>query len=328
VAVACGGGSSPSGPDAPTPGTPVTGVVFYDENANGLLDGNEVVRLPGVTVSIGGHTASSGTGGRFTVEGVPAGARQATPQADTLPAYFMAGAPVPVTAPQAGGEVAVPAVLAIGSQARPNIYLAFGDSITAGDGSSTGDGYREFLAADLRSYWGRADVLDGGRPGTKSDVGEAKMAGDVAAYRPAYALILYGTNDWNNAACRNDFPCDTIDNLRSMVQQARDGGAMPVVGTIPPVNPAYVDRQAADRNDWVQRMNALVRTMAQQERAPIAEVHGDFLKQPSLSALFADDKHPNDDGYHVMSRSFFDAITRPLAGSAAAAGARVLLERP
>jgi lysophospholipase L1-like esterase len=330
VAAACGGGSSPTDPGTPTPppGTPVTGVVFYDENANGLLDPAEVVRLPGVTVSIGGRTAASGTGGRFTVDGVAAGAQQATLRPESLPAYFAAGTPVNVSTPQTGGEIAVPAVLAIGSRSRPNVYLAFGDSITSGEGSSDGGGYRDFLAAQLRSYWGRADVLNGGRPGTKSNDGEGKIAGDVASYRPAYVLILYGTNDWNTAACRNAFPCDTVDNLRSMIVQSRAGGAMPIVGTIPPVNPLYVDRQAEDRNDWVKRMNVLVRAMAAQERAPVADVHGAFLSQASLPPLFSDFLHPNDQGYLVMSRSFFDAVTKPLAGSAAAAGPPLVFDRP
>jgi lysophospholipase L1-like esterase len=329
VAAACGG-SSPGDPGTPTPppGTPISGAVFYDENANGLLDPTEVVRLPGVTVSIGGRTAPSGAGGRFTVDGVAAGAQQATVRPESLPAYYAPGTPVGVTAPQNGGDVAVPAVLAIGARARPNLYLAFGDSITWGEGSSGDVGYRDFLAVELRSYWGRADILNGGRPGTKSNDGAAKIAGDVASYRPAYVLILYGTNDWNTPACRNAFPCDTVDNLRSIVEQSRDGGAMPVVGTIPPVNPLYVDRQAEARNLWVQQMNVLVRAMAAQERAPVAEVYGDFMKQPSLPALFADDKHPNDQGYLVMSRSFFDAITKPLAGSAAAAGPPLVLDRP
>ena len=328
MAAACGGGS-PTDPGTPTPpGTPVTGFVFYDENANGLLDATEVVRLPGVTVSIGGHTATSGTGGRFTVDGVAAGAQQATLRPESLPAYFTAGTPVSVTAPQTGGDVAVPAVLAIGARARPNVYLAFGDSITWGEGSSDGGGYRDFLDVQLRAYWGAGDTINDGIPGTKSAVGESRIASSLSRYRPAYVLILYGTNDWNDAECRNSFPCYTIDALRSIVLQARYGGAMPVVGTIPPVNPLYVDRQAEERNDWVKRMNDLVRTMARQESAPIAEVHGDFLKQPSLSALFADDKHPNDQGYLVMSRSFFDAITKPLAGSAAAAGPPLILDRP
>jgi lysophospholipase L1-like esterase len=305
----------------------VTGVVFYDENANGTLDPAEAVRLPGVTVSIGGRTGSSTAGGRFTVDSVAAGAQQATLRPESLPAYYAAGTPVSVQAPQTGGEVPVPAVLAIGARARPNVYLAFGDSITWGEGSS-GDGYLDYLAADLRAFWGAADLINDGVPGTKSNRGESRIASSVARHRPAYVLVLYGTNDWNDAECRNEFPCYTIDALRSIVQQARDGGAMPVVGTIPPVNTAYRDRPYEERNDWVRRMNDLVRAMARQERAPVAEIHGDFLKQPSLPALYADYLHPNDEGYRLMSRSFFDAVTKPLAASSAAAGAPVLLERP
>jgi lysophospholipase L1-like esterase len=326
VAAACGGGGSPSGPTT-VPGTPVSGSVFYDENGNGVLDAPEAVRLPGVTVAIGGKTAASATGGRFTVSDVPSGPQEATISAGTLPAYFTAGPAVSLTAP-ASGEVALPAVLAIAAPMRKNVYLAFGDSISAGVGSTGSMGYRDFLAADLRAYWGRADVLNGGRSGTKTDVGEAKIWDDVAYYKPAYVLILYGTNDWNYAPCRNDFPCYTIDNLRSMVQQARAGGALPIVGTIPPVNPNYADRQAEDRNDWVRRMNALVKAMAAQERAPVADVHTAFLNQQSLPPLFADFLHPNDEGYRVMSRAFFDAITKPLAGSAQAAGLPLLLDRP
>ena len=326
VAAACGGGGSPSGPTV-VPGTPVSGSVFYDENGNGVLDASEVVRLPGVTVSIGGKTAASATGGRFTVSDVPAGAQQASIGAGTLPAYFSAGPAASVTAP-ATGEVALPAVLPIAASMRRNVYLAFGDSISAGEGSTGSAGYRDVLATDLRAYWGRADVLNGGRSGTKSDVGAAKVWDDVAGYKPAYVLILYGTNDWNNGACRSDFPCYTIDNLRTMIRDTRAGGALPIVGTIPPVNPNYVDRQAEDRNDWVKRMNALIKAMAAQERAPVADVHAAFSSQSSLPPLFADFLHPNDEGYRVMSRAFFDAITKPLAGSAQAAGLPLLLDRP
>jgi lysophospholipase L1-like esterase len=329
TALAGCGGSSPGDPDGPTPppGTPVSGVVFYDENANGVLDAGEVVRLPSVTVSVGTRTGSSTAGGRFTVDGVAAGAQQATLRPESLPAYYAPGTPVSVQAPQAGGEIAVPAVMAIGARARPNVYMAFGDSITWGDGSD-GEGYRGYLAADLRAYWGKSDVINEGAPGTKSNRGEARIATALSRHRPAYVLILYGTNDWNDAECRHEFPCYTIDALRSIVVQSRDAGAMPVVGTIPPVNPAYTDRPAEERNDWVRRMNDLVRAMARQERAPIAEIHGDFLKQASVPALYSDYLHPNDQGYIVISRSFFDAITKPLAGSAAAAGPPLLLDRP
>jgi lysophospholipase L1-like esterase len=312
---ACSGGPS-SGPDGvptPVPKSPVSGFVFYDENGNGLFDPTEAVRLPGVTVAIGGATAQTTAGGRFTVE-APNGTQSAAVQPASLPAYFTPGTPVSLGVPQAG-DLAVPAALALGARERPNLYLAFGDSITWGDGSSNHGGYRDPLVADLQSYWGKADIYNDGVPGTKSNRGESRIGSSLAVRRPAYVLILYGTNDYNDAECRNTPPCYTIDALRSIIVQTREVGAFPVLGTIPPVNPAYVDKGAADRNDWVKLMNGYLRTMATQEQVAVADVYGDLLKQSNLAGLFNDQLHPNDDGYRVISRSFFNAITRPVGAS-------------
>jgi lysophospholipase L1-like esterase len=305
----------------------VSGFVYYDENGNGTFDPTETVRLPGVGVAMGGVTTSTVAGGRFSFPNVPNGAQTAQASPAALPAYFTPGAPLGVAVPPTG-DVAVPAVLAIGSRARPNIYLLFGDSITFGTGSSDGEGYGDELRADLRAYWGKADITNDGVPGTRSNKGEARVSASLATRRPAYLLILYGTNDWNDGECRNEFPCYTIDSLRSMVLQARDAGAFPVVGTIPPVNPSFLDRDAEARNDWVKRMNELVRAMAKQEGAALAEVHGDFLKQPSLPPLFDDFLHPNDEGYQVIARAFFNAITKPLATSGSGHAPAFFFELP
>jgi len=314
---ACGGGpGTPTDPGRPTPvpGHPVSGFVYYDENGNGALDASETVRLPNVTVSVGGRTGQSTAEGRFTVTDVPAGTQSASPTPDSLPAYFTAEAAVSVAVPQAGGELAVPATLPIAPN-KPNVYMAFGDSITAGDGAGPGESYPDWLQADLRAYWGKALILNQGVPGTKSNQGESRLLTLLARYRPAYVLILYGTNDWNEPQCRNPdlFPCFTIDALRSMILQSRDFGAQPIVGTIPPVNPAYTDKNVEERNQWVVAMNGLLRTMAQQERVQVAEVHADFAAEPDLRALFADEKHPSAEGYRVMARSWWNAITGPLS---------------
>jgi lysophospholipase L1-like esterase len=312
AAAACGGGS-PSGPDSsptPVPGSPVSGFVYYDENANGIADPPEIVRLPSVGVTVGGVSGSTTTGGRFSLPSVPNGSQAAQARPDALPAYFTPGAALTVPVPPAG-DVAVPAVLALGPRARANVYLAFGDSITWGQGSSDGNGYVDILEADLRAFWGQATLEADGEPGTKSNKGESRLGRSLNIARPAYVLILYGTNDWNEPECRDEFPCYTIEALRSMVHQTRDAGAFPVVGTIPPVNPSYTDRNPDARNDWVRRMNELVRAMAKEERAAVAEIHGDFLKQSSLPPLFADYLHPNDAGYRVIASSFFAAITKP-----------------
>jgi lysophospholipase L1-like esterase len=317
--VACGGGSpptGPSGPVSPTPGHPVSGFVFYDENDNGALDADEVVRLPGASVGVGGQTSRSATGGLFTVANVPSGSQPAQVLGAGLPAYFKAGVAVAVDVPQVtGAQVAVPATLEIGNN-RPNHFLAFGDSITVGEGGGPGGDYPSYLAADLRAFWGEAVVINAGVSGTRSKQGEPRMGLTVAQSRPAYSLILYGTNDWNDGACRSSFPCYTIDALRSMILQARDGGSNPIIGTIPPANPAYEDRNAAERNIWINDMNELIRQMANEEGVPIAEIHADFMAQPSLEAIFSDHVHPNEEGYVLMSRSWFNAITNPGATNA------------
>jgi len=317
LAVACGGGSSPTDPGGsptPVPGSPVSGFLYYDENANGTVDPTETVRLPSAGVTVGGEAASTTAGGRFSLPNVPNGLQTAQARPDALPAYFTPGGPLSVSVPPSG-DVAVPAVLALGARARANVYLAFGDSITWGEGSSDGSGYVDELQADLRAFWGKATAIKDGVPGTKSNKGESRLGISLNANRPAYVLILYGTNDWNDPECRETPPCYTVEALRSMVLQTRDAGAFPVDGTIPPVNPSYTDRDPAARNDWVKGMNDLVRAMAKQQGAPVADVHAEFLKQASLPTLFADYLHPNDAGFRVIASSFFGAITRPLSAS-------------
>ncbi len=54
------------------------------------------------------------------------------------------------------------------------------------------------------------------------------------------------------------------------------------------------------------------------EQVATAEIYDAFQSQPSLPPLFDDDKHPNDAGYRLISRAFFNAITRPRSTAASA----------
>ncbi len=325
----CGGGS-PSGPSSPSPtaapGSSVTGVIFYDENANGVADAAEIVRLPGVTVSIGGRTGTSSSLGRFTVDGVPSGSQAIALTTTGLPPYFTQGNPVSVEVPQAAGSaLAVSAVLRIGSN-KPNVYLAYGDSITAGDGSSDGSGYRSYLQADLRAQWGAANVPAEGLSGKTSNAGVVPLGAALFKHRPAYTLILFGTNDWKDAECRDErFPCYTINSLRAMIQDAKGNSSNPILGTIPPVNPKWVDKDAAERNEWVKRMNVQIRSMAKTEQTPVADIHALFSAVSDMSTLFDDPVHPNDRGYQLIGQAFLKAITQPQGSSSAS---RSIFSRP
>lgn len=319
----CGRGSpatvvvpSPSPTAVPTPASlhPVSGVVFYDENENGAVDDGEDVRLPHVVLTLGGSSAETDAEGSFAAATVPAGTRTVEIRPESLPPQFRAGRVPSVAVPlPEGARVPVPVVLPIGAN-RPNVYLAFGDSITAGDGSRGRRGYRAALQSSLRDYWGgRAEVINDGVESTRSDDGAARIGGSLAAERPAYALILYGTNDWNLSACHRVITCFTIENARSMIRQAKAAGTIPVLSTIVPVNPAYVGRLADERNFWVDETNKALVTMARAEGAIVADLNTAMkAESPDLPALFTDHVHPNDRGYGAMADAFFRALTRPV----------------
>jgi lysophospholipase L1-like esterase len=289
---ACGGGS-PAGPSGGGETHAVATVVYYDEDGSGALDAGEDSRLGGVTVAVAGRTALTDNGtGRAVVNGVPAG--QQTAEVRGLLPFFQPGA----------------ATLPIGNN-QPHTYMAFGDSITLGQGSRNGRGYTFPLESALRGFFGDAMIINQGQSGTKSSAGASRIGGNLRRTNPAYTLILYGTNDWNE--CGNSVPCYTIDSLRRIVQKTKMAHSLPVLGTILPANPSA---NPAGRNIWVSSMNELIRDMAAEEEALLVDVEAAFLAEGNIVPLFEDHVHPNDRGYEIIAREFFEAITRPDASAA------------
>ncbi len=308
VLVSSCGGSSPTTPTTttpPPPGYTVTATVFYDENENGQLDGQERVRLPGVQVVIGSASASSAPlTGQAIVSGIPEGPAAVGVRIETVPAYFK---PKQVPSIQVPGptSVQIPLTLDIGNN-HPNLYLGIGDSITYGDGSSAGTGgYRSKLQSLLHAQLGAGDVRTWGRSGTNSAEGASVMKKTLRWYDPAYTLILYGTNDWQE--CKN-WPvteCYTLDSLRSMVEDTRGWSSLPVLATILPANPKVAPRQ---RNEWIDEMNAKIKALAHQEGIAVADLNAEFKAQADMPSLYSDDLHPNDAGYEVMAQGWMKGI--------------------
>jgi lysophospholipase L1-like esterase len=328
-AIGCGG--SPAGPGpgpGPTaePGFDVAVLVYYDENGDGQAGATEGARVPGVTVDVAGRTGRTESGtGRVVVRGVPAGAHAVTIRPGALPPFYAAGAAASVTVPQpAGQEVRLAATLPIGSN-RPNTYMAFGDSLTLGLGSTDGAGYRMLLQDSLRGHFARGEVLNRGDDGTQADEGASRIGRGLRTFRPAYTLTMYGTNDWNNLECRTDFPCDVIESLATIVALCQDADSLPVLATIPPANPA---QEPPERNEWVARLNDEIRVLARSDGALLADVHAAFLRESDLPSLFSDHIHPNDRGYAVLAQAFFEAIRGPTTAGASGAWPGLLFAVP
>jgi len=271
-------------------------------------------------VVIGSGTGRSAVGtGIAQVSGIQAGSHSVSVRTDSLPWYFQPLPPVVVQVPGTS-EARVPLLLEIGRNNK-NLYLAMGDSITDGTGSSDGLGYQIKLQNLLGPHFGRAEVRKWGRQGDSSAETAEVTKLTLSWFNPAYTLVLLGTNDWHDQACQSRPPldCYTIDKLRQIVRDVKSWDSLPVLGTIPPVNPSLAP---ASRNAWYDGMNAGIKALGQQEQVLVADLNAEMKTSSNLAGLFADDVHPNDAGYQLLAQAWFKAITRARAAAAATAAPR------
>ena len=314
---ACGDGTSgPSGLPTPTPTThPIAVVAYLDENANGVFDPTEGTRIPNAEIVIGsakGTTAAPG--GQATVQ-APEGAQSLTVTAASLPPFYRPpAAPIQITVPS-GGQVMVPITIPRGSN-RLNVYMAFGDSITNGEPEvGDGNGYRQILQDMLRAHFNAGEVANEGRDATGSDFGADIITNRLAAVRPTFTLIHYGTNDWNLPACNSaskvPLPCFTTASLRYIVQEVNRSGGHAFLATIIPVNVGYDGRTPPERQDWVDQVNVTIKQVASEEGAVLVDLN-DAFKRSGLtgSALYVDHVHPTAAGYQIMAQTWFGAISK------------------
>lgn len=305
----CGGGSAGAVP--PTAASRlVTFAAFLDENRNGLLEASERIRVPGALMSFG---STSGKGAPLTGEvalNVLPTAQALSVDPSSLPPYYR-GPESSVVAPPLAGNLNVPIALPLGPGATAGVYLAFGDSITDGQ-AATGDGqgYTGQLERMLSAHFGLAKVINDGIDSSSSERGDSRIAASLASGRPAFTLILYGTNDWSDPLCGRP-PCFTISNLRSMVQKVKAAGGFAFVGTLLMTNLGDDFRASPQRNSWIVAQNEAIRQMATEEGVVLVDLYAAFERSPlAWSELFADYIHPSAAGYALMAETWFEAITK------------------
>jgi lysophospholipase L1-like esterase len=280
-------------------------VAFLDENGNGVLDAGEAGRVPGLELTLDGREALTEPGtGRARLLGIIDGLHELALRPGALPPFYRAPPVLRVEVP-AAAPVALPMRLPLGGN-RPHVYLAFGDSLTEGVGASDGSAYRRLLEARLRAHFGAATVVDGGGSGTDSHRGARRIAGLLAAHRPAYTLVLYGTNDWD----RDDRERVTLRSLGRILDRVAAAASLPVLATLPPTRPGPDPRASPERNRWISRVNQGIRRLAAERGAALADVEAAFAARADRDALYFDGLHPNDAGYAVVAEAFFEAISR------------------
>lgn len=284
--------------------------VFYDENGNGSPDPGETARLPGARVSAGAHEAGVDPAtGRAVFAALGPGRTAIRVEAASLPPFFLPPAPLDVVLePGERREVVLPVTLPIGDN-RPHTYLAFGDSLTSGVGYTDGQAYRARLQAKLAAFFGRAEVIDGGASGTRTNQGARRIAEALARTKPAYVLVQYGTNDWNFPSCKQVEGCFTLKHMPRILQAIRTAHSLPCVATLVPPNVGFDQRVPPERDEWVSGVSEEVRRIARDEGALLVDLQAAFVAQPARRGLFTDHLHPNESGFALMADTFFRALT-------------------
>lgn len=196
-------------------------------------------------------------------------------------------------------------------QLRFTKFLAFGDSLTAGEVSlssvvlflSPTDAYPYRLQGKLQARY-RAQTItvinDGVGGEFATEGGIARFGGEIYRHRPDVVLIMEGTNDlpWHT-------PDRIVNALADMIRDAKQRGVRPMVATIPPARPG-------GRRDGLPPLiaayNDQVRALARREGVDLIDVFAAM----DLSMIGQDDLHPTPQGYDVMAQTFYDVIASAL----------------
>lgn len=297
------------------------------------------VGLPGGRIAIlGGHSGGPYDGERY---GLGWGFERRVLLYDPRRERFKEGAPLlePVVDPPAGfhegrvylagGEdrarsrTALAAAAPLPAIQKPEttrpIWVCLGDSVTHGVGRSgvaEADAYPRRLEqaafALPRPPW----VLNGGRGGETTRGAIERLPSLLKPLpRVDLVVVMYGLND---ASLIDPGPvartgprvsvADYRENLRALIVEARRHGARVVLCTPNPMTPAY--RYAGfgayagkpNLNFALEPFAEAARSLARQEKVPLADVYRLFVKRRQWEALLPDGIHPNAAGLALVAQ--------------------------
>jgi len=169
---------------------------------------------------------------------------------------------------------------------RNATILAFGDSLTAGVGTTSEYSYPSVLA-ELTSM----NVIGSGVSGEKTSEGLIRLAEVLKQTNPDFVILLEGGND----ILRNVSSATTKSNLKKMIALARDYGAEVLLVGVPE------KKLLSDVAPLYEEIAAEVGVVL------IADLVGDIMRRPSYKS---DAVHFNKAGYKALAKSIFEAMKR------------------
>ena len=170
------------------------------------------------------------------------------------------------------------------TQSKIEIIICFGDSLTFGTGAGKGMDYPSQLAKMIRK-----PVINKGIPGDTTASALRRLNRDVLSKHPDIVLITLGGNDLKNGVYRDI----AFGNLKQIVQAIQKQGAKVIIGGLrfPRIDRGF----GKGYEDVAQQTGAML----------IPNIYAGIVDNPDL---MSDPIHPNNSGYHIIARRFYNAI--------------------
>jgi lysophospholipase L1-like esterase len=200
-------------------------------------------------------------------------------------------------------------------------YVAFGDSITAGEITVIGEGgirvlqlfpqlaYPSALQTQLSSRYTAQTIVVANR-GEKGEItanGVSRLPGAIAGQQ--VLLLMEGANDINNAS--DATVLTALSNIRSMVRYAKGVGVRVFLSTLPPQNPAGCFSPCrAGGAGQLASYNLGLKAIASSENVTLVDAFAAFTNV--TTQIGPDGLHPTAEGYRVIADAFFTAIQSAL----------------
>jgi lysophospholipase L1-like esterase len=191
--------------------------------------------------------------------------------------------------------------------------MPLGDSITYGQGSSTGGGYRLQLWNDLRARGFPVDFVGSlqtgpasfdrdneGHPGWRINQIAAEIVNWLRTYRPRIILLHIGTNDF----VKNDDPGQAptrLSQLLNLITTTLPGVTVIVAQILPLPLSARLNAEVVAYNATIPRI--VQANVAQEKHVQYVDMY--HAVSPSM---LPDQIHPNDAGYTLMAKVWLHAL--------------------
>jgi lysophospholipase L1-like esterase len=202
-------------------------------------------------------------------------------------------------------------------------FLAFGDSITAGQESApvalgldpSPWAYTVVLQNRLAMrYTLQAPVVrNEGVGGEFTTQGLIRLRPLLPQFRPEVLLLMEGTNDLLDGSRGAD---TAIVNLRQMIGIAKSLNVQVALATIPPQRPNGVRNRGAVAA-LIPSFNDRIRALAASEGVVLVDVYSSM--KDNINLIGVDDLHPTVLGFSVIADTFYEAIVRAFEAPATSA---------